>query len=651
MQVQGHVSGFAAIFNRGGAPASLPILNSIVSRLAHRGPDGKDSLLLGAAALGHRHFRITPEEAGESQPLHDPDRGLALVFDGRLDNRADLLAALGINAEQDASLSDATLVLQAYRQWGETCFERLLGPFALALYDGERRRVVLARDALGDRTLFYHLTPRLLVVASEPYAVLAHPDVPPGLNEITLIHWYAVQVPEDGSTFFSAVQELLPAHAMVIDADRVQQWRYWQADPERRIRYRTDAEYAEHFLLLLAESVRCRMRCTEPPVVLMSGGYDSTSIAALAARELALRPGAPRLRTISWTFDELASCDERPYIEAVARQYEMQPVFIPADDGWPLRDHESWPHNPNHPEGNAYRLLKLRAYRAACEAGSRLLLTGGSGNEIFAGSDYWLLELAQEQGLLRAAGSVLAHIGRRGLRSALRNRGIRRAGGHLLDRIPGGRTLRPRREGDPAPWLTPHAAGVLKDQPAAGPPSAARAVRPEQHHALLDARAAMNASAEMPYASREGVELELPYRDRRLIEFALAIPAYQLQQAGIGKYIVYNAMRSILPEKVRRGQSRGLLTPLYERGLMQRERATVQRLLNRADALWPRYVRREWLAPLFDGQPFNGIEGVRGVVPWQCLAVEMWHAQHAAQDSFEQILVGCPNSMVRSGAI
>jgi asparagine synthase (glutamine-hydrolysing) len=173
------------------------------------------------------------------------------------------------------------------------------------------------------------------------------------LNESAVAHNFALRAAEDGQTLFKNVYEVAPAHAMLVNASGQRTWCYWQPDPSKRVRYNSDEEYAEEFRGLLEQSVRCRMRATTPVGVLMSGGLDSGSVACLAARMLQPQP----LTTISYVFDELAECDERRYIETVKEKWGIHSIQIPCDDAWPLKDWAHWPSNPNHPEGNPYRLL------------------------------------------------------------------------------------------------------------------------------------------------------------------------------------------------------------------------------------------------------------------------------------------------------
>ena len=292
------LSAIAVIYERANTPVETGVLARVMECLTHRGPDGFDVYQADRVALGHCHFWTTPEEQGEKQPVCLAGLPFKIVFDGRLDNRDELVAALGFRSAEAGDISDAAMVLHAYARWGEDCVQRFLGEFAFAILDEQRSELILARDPLGDRTLFYSRTGSCYVIASEPWAVTAAKDSPPELNESAVAHYFSFQVPEDGQTLFKDVYELLPAHIMIIDATRERLIRYWKPDFSRRLRGLTDVEYAEQFRALLEESVRCRMRSSSPVGVLMSGGLDSTSVACIAARS---NPDAP-LTTISYVF-------------------------------------------------------------------------------------------------------------------------------------------------------------------------------------------------------------------------------------------------------------------------------------------------------------------------------------------------------------
>ena len=606
------MSGFVCVFLRNRSSIKPAIVQRMLSRLNHRGPDGADLRFFPSGAVGHQHFWTTPEEVDERQPLSDTAGRYVVVFDGRLDNRAELLSAL---ACQNVNISDSTLILLAYTQWGEACFARMLGPLAIVLVDTVQRRVVCMRDALGDRTLFYYVNSRILLVASEEQALLAHPLLSLRLNESRLAAFFALDVPGDGSTFFADVSELLPAHVMVVDENTVQIRRYWEPEPRAAIRYRSDADYGEHFHALLMQSVTCRLRGPSPPVMMMSGGLDSTSVAALAAQRLSKGNAHNALRAFSYVFDELPSCDERPFIAMMYAQHAIDGIHIPGDDAWPLREVTTWPNNPNTPDNNPYRWLKERVYVAAQRSGSRVVLTGIFGDELYSGSEYWLRDLFREARFAQAWQESLWHIHAYGLWNGLRTPMV-----HCLPGIQRfHRLLRMRHRS----WLTSYARSRMRiDEEWSLRVYAAS--RPSQFDTLLGPYSATDATGEIFHASRCGVELRHPYRDRRLIEFMLAIPASQLYRKGSYKHILRTAMRNILPQQIYSRQQPTSLTPLYRRGLVEKEHAVVKELLYGTDRLWPRYVRADWLTQAKPGQHRTEAEEL---VLWLCVSCELWR-QH-----------------------
>ncbi|HEX2995318.1 MAG TPA: hypothetical protein VHP14_10855, partial [Anaerolineales bacterium] len=223
------MSAFAVIFERSNTPVKPGVLERVMNRLRHRGPDGSDLLLLDRIHMGHWHFWTTPEDVGERQPLALNGLPFTVVFDGRIDNRSDLISALALPVD-GRELSDAALVIHAYGRWQEHCVEHFVGEFAFVLFDHFRDELFCARDPMGDRTLFYTFDATCITVASEPWAVAGTFNETPDLDEsVTALH-FAMKVPEDGSTFFKGICELLPAQALIIDCSGERNWFYWQAD-------------------------------------------------------------------------------------------------------------------------------------------------------------------------------------------------------------------------------------------------------------------------------------------------------------------------------------------------------------------------------------------------------------------------------------
>ena len=547
----------------------------------------------------------------ERQPLKVKGLPFRIVLDGRLDNRPDLLDQLNIPPAEGKRLSDAALILRAYDRWGETCFEHFIGDYALVIFDEAREHLLCARDSLGERTLFYSIRGPRVVIASEPWAVAGADLSAAELDENAVAYHFALRAMENGQTLFKNIFELLPAHAMVIHAKGERVWRYWKPDPSIRLRGKTDREYAEQFLLLLEESIRCRLRSTTPAGVLLSGGLDSGSIACLAARLTAPSP----LTTISYVFDELTNCDERQYIHLIEDRWGIRSIQIPCDDAWPYKDWEHWPHNPNHPEENSYRLLKERAYRRAHAEGLRVLLPGAFGDELYCGEDDWFADLLAEGRLRDAARELKRHLHYLGPRGTLETVHPRRVIRRLWHPLSAAAPTSPPRKA-PA-WLTDDSAARLNGKENWLDPAF------ERKADLLGVGASQDSSREYVNASRHAVELRHPYRDRRLAEYVISLPAHQLYNLGFYKYILRVAMQGILPEPILSRSRPSSLLSLYVRG-MEREREWLQAGFRDPHAAWRKHVRADWVLKHWDAPLTFQTPGTFSVVPWLCISYQSW---------------------------
>ena len=224
------MSAIAAIFNRDGPPVARETLLQMSTARPGRGPEGHNTWRNGCVGMAHQHFWITPEEWGETQPLSDGD--YAISCDVRLDNRQQLAVALQLDASQVKNYSDAAFILLCYRKWGVNCLTHLLGDFAFVIWDARQQRLFFARDALGARDICYYLDNHICLVASEISQLLVHPTVPVKINERRVAAFLANLLDTPAETFYSEIQYLPPAHAMVVSREEARIWRHWDVDPE-----------------------------------------------------------------------------------------------------------------------------------------------------------------------------------------------------------------------------------------------------------------------------------------------------------------------------------------------------------------------------------------------------------------------------------
>lgn len=604
------MSGLVLIQSRDGAPLPPRAADSVVAVLAHRGPDGRRARHLGSSVLVHLHDWTTPEEVGEDQPVEDPGQGLTVAFDGRVDNRPDLLRELDLAP----ATTDAQLVLAGWRRWQAGLLDRLVGPFALIVIDRLARRTVLARDPLGERGLAYHLGQRTLVVASEASACLAHPEVGRDLDRRALSAFYAFEALPHGASFFSDVSELPAGHALELEDGRVRTWQHWRPRRVLAGARLSDLEAGELFRKTLAEAVRARLRARGPVAVMMSGGLDSTSVAALAARELDAR--GERLQTISWVFDTLPTADERRFIEPMVQRWGLDAALLRADDDWPLRDGRLPEVTPSSPLETPYTSTLARTHAEVRRRGGRTLLTGDYGDHLYAGWAAWLRDLLAARRVpdaVRLVGRELRDSPRR-LKAPLAQAVLGRHWRTALRR--GSRPV--------VPWLREEAAQhLVRDT---DPDSWVRASGLDELSArVIGPWSAHSAAVLRSRCARSGVDMRRPYRDRRVVELALELPAHLVYRPGWWKWVLRVSMGDLLPEPVRWRHEVTSLTPLFVRGLVEREAATVRRLLETRTALWRRYIRPEWLSSTYPDRLRSEGDSLEAAVVWRCVLAESWN--------------------------
>ncbi len=289
----------------------------MTDRLVHRGPDGRGTYVHEGVGLGHRRLAIIGVSDG-AQPMPNEDRTVWVTYNGEIYNHLELRAELEADGHTFASSSDTEVIVHGYESWGVDVVERLRGIFAYTLYDAQAGRLICARDRIGVKPLYYHLTPKLFLFGSEPKALLEHPEMPKrpdpeGVN-LFLRHGY---IPAPYSAF-GGMRQVPPGHVMVVESDRVTKRRYWSPPPmvaERRV---PDLEATLD--AILDESVDIELMSEVPLGAFCSGGIDSSAVAASMARSERL-DSAPRTFCVGFPFPEY---DESGYSRQVAEHLGLE---------------------------------------------------------------------------------------------------------------------------------------------------------------------------------------------------------------------------------------------------------------------------------------------------------------------------------------
>jgi asparagine synthase (glutamine-hydrolysing) len=288
------------------------LLHSMCERMVHRGPDSEGLFVSTGAALGMRRLAIIDLVTGE-QPVFNEDESVAVVLNGEIYNYRELRSDLEKRGHLFRSASDTEVLPHLYEEYGDAMVEHLNGMFAFALWDRGRRRLLIARDRFGEKPLYWGVFDNTLLFASEPKVLLAHPSVKPSLNLQALRQYLSLDYIPAPLSIYEGIKKLPAAHRLVLENGRVNVEPYWRLSYKQQHPVPSEKEAEENLRELLADSVRMRLVSDVPLGVLLSGGVDSSAIAALA-----VRASSEAVKTFSISFAE-SSFDESAYARGVAK--------------------------------------------------------------------------------------------------------------------------------------------------------------------------------------------------------------------------------------------------------------------------------------------------------------------------------------------
>ncbi|MCF6354607.1 MAG: asparagine synthase-related protein [Candidatus Polarisedimenticolaceae bacterium] len=546
------MSAIAVILNLDKAPVDHAILEDMAQQVAELGPDGINYLYRNNIGLAYLALNSTPEALHETQPLESEDKRYLLVADARIDNRPELLAILRGQLPNKQILTDPDIILAAYRKWGTEAPAHLIGDFAFVIWDQVEEELFAARDTMHARPIHYAEVGQSLCITTDAQQILKHPRISGKPNLNTLACWLMSE-PRDHLCMFEGINSLPAGSSLHHTGRQLHIKKYWNLNPDYRIRYKKTEEYQEHLKGLLSRTVSDRMRTNGSIIASeLSGGMDSTTVTALAQQQAQAQ--SKQLLALSHEYNKHPACSESVYINEIVQRLGLKHEYIDIEHEGGLDYYASSPAARENPSGFWLpRVLPSTAH--AANAGARVLLTGIGGDEMCWGHPH-IFPYRLMRGDLRVIPEIITLSKRNKL--PIRDlfyclilypfipeklKQVKRAIASLFQ------SNRPSSSPD---WLSSERIKQLTLQLASNK-------EPIPHFRNRAQREWFKSLARAYYSTlhiyrwagaTSGIDVRHPFVDRRLMEFTFAVPVELWHQQSHPKWLLRRTMSGLLPDSV-----------------------------------------------------------------------------------------------------
>lgn len=567
------------------------------------------------------------EDANQPAPHHQQ-----VLFHGRLDDRDHLARTLRSSSTEH----DANLALRAFERWGERVADHLVGDYAMVVIDEAAHRLVLCRDPMGMRPLYFRLEDDRVIFASEVAQILEVEGVPRRINREMVAHYLCDIDSPLSLTFYDGVSQVEPGETVTITATGVKRRQRWDEMKFERLRYENEEEYADHLLDLLTTATRDRLRNAGRIAVSLSGGTDSTSVTALAAHELVKLGHEPSdvLRTYSFAFEDFPDCDERHISSQLNAALSLRGTDVSVRRHLPLSDYPARKPSVDDPYIIAYSAVVDEVFRLGKADGAVTMLSGLRGDLVAGEPIYDFTGMLLEGKILKLLRELRLHAEARGrsvpavartlmvspwLNHILHPRVLRALRQRLRDR-----RLRTGRLDPFPPWM-PHA--LRKEVrtenlfPQSMLPRGSDPACTQRLRAILmpsQMRGMVREERECAFAGLRFVDV---WSDIRIAEFAVAVPQRLWNTTYESKRLVRKAMHGLVPDRIRAQMRKIYPMRVYDTVMRGTARPVVVALLENSMAQEAGFIDA---ASLYSGYETYASGGSEPPGLWRVLCLERW---------------------------
>ena len=619
--------GIAGFLNTNGAPADERLVHRMTDIIAHRGPDASGFYVRGRVALGHRRLSIIDLATGD-QPMSNEDGLVWVTYNGEVFNHADVRPELESAGHRYKSRCDTETIVHAYEEWGDQSPVRYRGMFAYAIWDEKKRQLLCVRDRLGIKPLYYFWNGRLFAFASEMKALLEHPEISADFNDQLVPEYLAFGYTSGDQTLFTGIRRLPPGHTLTVTCEpepRLEIKQYWEAPCPASFDDRPDHEWIAECRSRLEQVVRMRLMSDVPLGMFLSGGVDSSAMAAIIKRQA---DGPVKTFSVGYSESRYSELSEaRQVAERIGTDHHE--VFVSMEDFfnalprlvWHEDEPITWPSSVS-----LYFVSKLARQEV------KVVLTGEGSDELFAGySRYRFYQLNAEW--MRSY-SVLPATLRRAIQngvndSPLLSADIRRKLGHTflgrgsdieslyLNNFYCAFGLEEQEKLLSRSFAqSPYSTFLERWNSVATSPRLPRLLFADQKTYLVEL---LMKQDQMSMAT--SIESRVPFLDHKFVEFAASVPPHMKLRGKQGKYIVKKAVEDLIPHEIIYRKKMGFPTPITA-WLLREEAGTIRDYLRDPDGILAAYTNPGYVNELLDKHQ-RGVHDATDRI-WRLLNLQLW---------------------------
>lgn len=619
--------GICGVFNFKGELVDSGLVARMTDAIRHRGPDGDGFFVNGPIGLGHRRLSIIDLDGG-AQPITNEDGTLLIIFNGEIYNFIELREELEHHGHVFKTKSDTEVILHGYEQWGMDCLSRFNGIFAFALWDANARKLILARDHLGVKPLYYSMVGKKLLFGSEIKALLADPDCPRQVDIEALGQLFTLRYVPSPGTLFHNIRKLPPAHFMVADAHGVQINRYWNWTPQ--IRQECDEqELISEYQDLVEDAVKLQMRSDVPVGLFLSSGIDSGALLALMTKHA----GQP-IHTFTIGFEQGERTNETDDAREMAARFGARhhEMIVSAAD---YRSYyERYLNDLEEPVGNETAAAFYFVSKIASKE-VKVALTGQGADEPWAGYHRYLgIKLSEYYGQLPSF--LTRGLLKRAVDGFASNERLKRGVSSLdepdvLSRFVKVYSFYDSKMKDSLfqPWIKKiiSSNGIEARRALFPLQSRVENLDPVSQMLFIDTRANLPDDLLMvgdKTAMANSLEARVPFLDHRLVEFIETLPSDLKLRGFKGKYLHKKAIEKWLPKSVVYRKKKGFENPI-DQWLRSDMRNYVGDCLLSDNAAVRRYFNPGYIQRLVSDHEAGRQNYLRHI--YLLISFELWHQQ------------------------